>query len=152
MRTRHVLILFSSAFVISIISTLVYDVSARVSTAGDTVAAAIRLHFLHIGLWEMLLFLPFFVVAWMGRALAVKGRPVSAYVLAAVGFAVMSWLYYGGYHASQSALLQEKWTASALSVGLLPFQAAAAICVLFLPWGALMYPASRAAPPPSTSD
>lgn len=61
-------------------------------------------------------------------AMAVSSRIAANAVLACLLFAAsmtaLVYLYFVGHWGAQDALLQEKWTASALSVGLLPFEGA----------------------------
>jgi hypothetical protein len=39
----------------------------------------------------------------------------------ALSLFTLSYFYFGGFHAAEQAMVDERWTAAALSIGLLPF-------------------------------
>lgn len=107
-----------------LVGTLVADVVARVRVAGETWSEAFRSHVDWVGLafvGELLLFAPFLAIAFVCRSLAKRGLPKIAVALFAIAIAALLYFYFEGFYAAQIALLTERWTASALSVGLLPF-------------------------------
>ena len=53
-------------------------------------------------------------------------------------------LYLAGYWAAQQALLAQKWTAAALSVGLLPFKSILVLLLAAIAAGVLFWRAARA--------
>jgi hypothetical protein len=54
-------------------------------------------------------------------ALQKRARTRSTAVIFAVGMLALLYFYFRGHQDAQRALLEEHWTAAALSVGLLPF-------------------------------
>lgn len=52
---------------------------------------------------------------------------------------VLGWLYFYGYWSAQHALLERKWTAAALSVGMLPFMSIPVLLVAAIAVGILVW-------------
>lgn len=69
----------------------------------------------------MVLMAPFFVLAYLAVWVARKASVLLAAIVFVPPVAVLEWYYHWGYVAAEHALLQKKWTAAALSIGLLPF-------------------------------
>jgi hypothetical protein len=100
------------------------DLIARMTIAGDTFGSALNEH-LH---WASLtivgvfvLFIPFGGAALICGAVNKKARTRSAMALFLVAMAGLAYFYFNGFQASQQAVLNGRWTAAALSIGLLPF-------------------------------
>ena len=107
-----------------VLSTTVAEVVARVSVGGETVGEALSASFSSVGIPVLgLLFIavPFAVLAWSGLHLALRNAFWWGLLLAVVGMTFLVFQYFQGFHNSQVALLQRKWTASSLAVGLIPF-------------------------------
>lgn len=113
-----------SALAVGIGATVGSDILARMWIGGETLAAASSEH-LHyaLGSWVGTIFLlaPFLVVGCVSAAFQRQKDVRSAGVISTVGLMPLSYFYFQGYQAAQYALAEERWTAAALSIGLLPF-------------------------------
>lgn len=100
------------------------DMIARVTVAGQSLGQALSEH-VH---WASMtiaglgfLFLPFagsaLICAWADRH--AEGKSMA--VLFALSLLILAYFYFCGFEAAQQAMLDRRWTAAALSVGLLPF-------------------------------
>jgi hypothetical protein len=100
------------------------DTYARVTVAQASFSIALSdcLHYLIIQpIGTSLLLLPF-VVAGFLSAIEAKDKKIShALIILACGLLLIIFFYINGYVSSQKALLDRAWTASALSIGLMPF-------------------------------
>ena len=70
----------------------------------------------------LLLLAPIALLGWMSASLSVKKTlklGIILFVLCAMGLGL---IYFWGHMGSQHAMQNHKWTASALSVGLIPFK------------------------------
>lgn len=100
------------------------DLIARMTIAGDTLGVAVGgyLHWASLTLVGIIfLFVPFPVVALICGVANKRAKTRSAVALFVLAMAALTYFYFGGFQASQQAMLDEKWTAAALSIGLLPF-------------------------------
>jgi hypothetical protein len=114
----------ASSLLCFVVFTLGFDVIARVAVAGQSlpVAAPESMHYMvaqPIG--TLMLLAPFIAMAVLSAEVARSSNRVSASVFFCVWAAALGWLYFSGHWDAQIALGQHKWTAAALSVGLLPF-------------------------------
>jgi hypothetical protein len=75
---------------------------------------------------------PFLFLGWISASLAQKYKLSAAILLFLATFAVLGYMYFSGHMAYEACLLEKKWTAVALSVGLLPFQSASLLFILFI--------------------
>ena len=113
-----------SAVAVFVAATTGADLVARTSIAGEPLGAALREHLYWAGeqlIGTMLLFAPFAVVAFVCARLEKQARSRSAFLIFAGAMLTLLYFYFEGHQGAQYALLEEKWTAAALSVGLLPF-------------------------------
>ena len=123
-KVRLQLTFYGLATVAFILSTTVADVVARVSVGGEPVGEALSESFGSAGipvLGLVMIAVPFVALAWVGVHLALRNAFWWGLLLAFVGMSCLVLLYFQGFHYSQVAILQRKWTAAALSVGLIPF-------------------------------
>ena len=107
-----------------VVATLGSDLVARMSIAGEKMTQALSEH-LHWN-WEQLtgtmsLAAPFIAVACICALAQRRARNRSAVIIFAIATITLLYFYFSGYQASQHALLESKWTAAALAIGLLPF-------------------------------
>jgi hypothetical protein len=121
MTTRAYLLIATGVFITAVTGS---DLIARMTIAGNPLGVALAEH-LH---WASLtvagiafLFVPFVGVAFICGSANRRTKTRSAVALFVVALAVLAYFYYGGFQASQHAMLDKKWTAAALSIGLLPF-------------------------------
>jgi hypothetical protein len=100
------------------------DLIARMTIAGDTFSNALgeHLHWASLTIvGVVMLFVPFGGAALICRAANKRAKTRSAVALFLVALAALGYFYFGGFQASQQAMLDEKWTAATLLIGLLPF-------------------------------
>ena len=121
MTTKAYLVIATVVFIAAVTGS---DLIARMTIGGTTLDVAIGEH-LH---WASLtivgvvfLFAPFGGVALICGAANRRAKTRSAVALFVVAMAMLAHFYFGGFQASQQAMLDKKWTAAALSIGLLPF-------------------------------
>lgn len=113
------------------------DLIARTSIAGQPLSAALREHLYYTGVQfvgTMLLLAPFVAVAVACTRAERKARGRSAFLIFAIAMVTLLYFYFQGHQDAQVALLDKKWTAAALSVGLLPFFIGAPVALAA--WGA----------------
>ncbi|WP_066662715.1 MULTISPECIES: hypothetical protein [unclassified Sphingomonas] len=100
------------------------DVVARTSITGEAFDVALRDHLYWAGVQfvgTILLFAPFFAVAFVCSRVEKRARSRSAALIFGLAMVTLLYFYFYGYQGAQHAVLEQKWTAAALSVGLLPF-------------------------------
>jgi hypothetical protein len=121
-----------------LVGTLGSDLAARTSIAGATLEEALAEHlrWRTVG-GSLFLFAPFLGVGLIGAAVDKWASTRSAVLIFAGGALPLLYFYFDGYQDAQRALLEEKWTASALSVGLLPVVAGIPVVFLLMFAGAL---------------
>lgn len=106
------------------VSYSVADIASRMIVARSNFVDAIGDH-LEMALvppfGTLLLAGPFFVIGWLSYRLACRNALKRGIALLVAASIVLGYFYFWGLYGSQEALLQSKWTAAALSVGLLPF-------------------------------
>lgn len=91
---------------------------------GNTFGEAVREHLDWASLTMIgiiVLFFPFGIAALVCGAVNKRANTRSAAALFVFAMAALAYFYFGGFQASQHAMLDQKWTAAALSIGLLPF-------------------------------
>jgi hypothetical protein len=64
---------------------------------------------------------PYFVIAYLARRAARRTNQLVGWLVFLPPVAILGWYYYWGHIGAEKALLDQMWTAAALSVGLLPF-------------------------------
>ena len=112
------------AVVVFLAATTGADLIARTSIAGEPLAAALREHLYYAGLQfvgTILLLAPFVAVAFVCSRAEKQARSRSVALIFAAAMFTLLYFYFQGHQGAQHALLEEKWTAAALSIGLLPF-------------------------------
>ena len=98
------------------------DLIARMTITGDTLSAAADEYLASLSVVGIaFLFAPFAGVALICGAANKRAKTRGAVTLFVLGMAALTYFYFRGFEASEQAMLDEKWTAAALSVGLLPF-------------------------------
>lgn len=113
-----------TALLVFVASVTGSDLFARTTIAGEAFTLAMTEHLRWasmtiVGL--LFLFAPFAVTALICSSLNKRARTRSAVLVFSVALATLVYFYFGGFQAAQRAVLERKWTAAALSVGLLPF-------------------------------
>jgi hypothetical protein len=113
-----------SSLVAFLLGTVASDLVARTSIAGEALGQALSEHWHYAAaepVGSLILLAPFLGVGLVSATVEKWARTRSAILLFTLGTAPLLYSYFTGYQAAQHALLDEKWTAAALSVGLLPF-------------------------------
>jgi amino acid permease len=125
------------AFVVFLAATTGSDLIARTSIAGEPIAAALREHLYYAGVQivgTIFLLAPFAAVAWVCSRAEKQARIRSVSAIFAVAMFALLYFYFQGHQDAQHAVLEKKWTAAALSIGLLPFFIG--VPVVLASWGA----------------
>ncbi|MCJ8155866.1 hypothetical protein [Sphingomonas sp. LaA6.9] len=121
MKTKAYLLSASVVFVVAVTGS---DLIARMTIAGESFTNAVAEHgrwASDVALGMLLLFFPFIGTALICASTNKRANTRSAAAIFCVSMATLAYFYFGGFQVAQYALLERKWTASALSVGLLPF-------------------------------
>jgi hypothetical protein len=100
------------------------DLYARITIAGEVFAHAISEHFRWasmtiVGLF--FLFAPFAGVALICCRANRRGRTRSVLAIFCFAILCLGYFYFNGFQSAQHAMIMKRWTAAALSIGLLPF-------------------------------
>jgi len=133
---------FASAIIVALVAIVGFDVVSRVVVADKALRLAFSETLRVLGAQPvdtLVLFLPFAAVGVLAAETTKASRMVPAVTLFALSVAALWWLYFSGFMGGQHALLERKWTAAALSVGLLPFTSipivfVAALVAGFVAW------------------
>ncbi len=119
MTTRAYLLIATGVFLAAVTGS---DLIARMTIAGNPLSIALTEHLNSLWIGGILfLSAPFVGVAFICGAANKWAKTRSVVALFFTAMAVLAYFYFGGFQASQQALLDSKWTAAALSIGLLPF-------------------------------
>jgi hypothetical protein len=100
------------------------DIAARVTVAEESFGVAVAQSFASWlnPLAALIIALPFVAAELLAVEVARYSSVRVAAVLFGLVVAALGLLYFAGYTSSHQAMLQHKWTAASLSVGLLPVQ------------------------------
>jgi hypothetical protein len=114
-----------------LLATVGFDVFARMAVGQQSLWHAVYEHFYYAGvqpIGTLLLLAPFLGLAVVSGRIAPRNSSGSMWLFC-IGALFLTGLYFRGFYGSQQALQAKKWTAAALSVGLLPFQGAVVLLV-----------------------
>ena len=113
------------ALVVFLAGTTGADLVARTAIAGEPFGVALRDHLYYYAgvqlVGTIFLLAPFVAVSFLCARAGRQARTRSVASIFAVTMLTLFYFYYQGHQGAQLALLEEKWTASALAVGMLPF-------------------------------
>jgi hypothetical protein len=113
------------ALIVFLAGTTGADLIARTSIAGEPFGAALQEHLYYYAGVQIVgtafLLTPFLAVAYLCARTEEKARGRMVFLIFSAAMLVLLYFYFQGHQAAQYALLEEKWTASALAVGMLPF-------------------------------
>jgi hypothetical protein len=105
-----------------IAATLVTDVIARMSFSKVSLFGAVGDHFRYAGIiLSVMMIIPFVAISAICALLEKSTKPKISFVIYVISTGCLIYFYAKGFWAAQEALQQERWTASSLSVGILPF-------------------------------
>lgn len=131
-RHRPYMLFLGLAVAMFVVAHVGFEVYARLLVGRNGLSEALHetLYYSAIQpIGSMMLLAPFLFLGWMAASLAKKKTMKVGMLLFAVGVTILTVMYFKGHIGAQQAMLAHKWTAAALSVGLLPFQS---IPVLFI--------------------
>jgi hypothetical protein len=105
-------------------ATIGSDVVARVNVVGDSMGRAVSqsIYSALTQLGTLWLLFPFAVVGFLSVFVARMANSAAALLLFGGSVTGLGWQYFWGYWHAQQAIQEQKWTAAALSVGMLPFE------------------------------
>jgi uncharacterized membrane-anchored protein len=112
------------------ICTVGFDVHARMTVGAETYEHALSEHLHYAGVGSVLLSLPFIALGAGAAVFFTRKSAAYGIIVFLIGVAILAFLYYRGYISSQVAMSNKRWTAAALSVGLLPFESFGVLIVL----------------------
>ncbi len=119
---RYVFFLFASLLSFLLV-TVGFEIWALTSMRGESLSYAFAnsTDYTQFPSIAAFTYAPFFVVAWICASLGRVSLPraIGLFVFCIVIFAAM---YYSAYMRSEAYMLQGKWTAASLAVGLVPFE------------------------------
>jgi hypothetical protein len=133
--SREHKLFLSSAIAASVISIIGFDIFARISIRSEKLITALgeSLYFNGIQIvGTLMLIAPFLVLGGMAVVASKNGGLRRGWCFFICGVLPLMGLYLRGILAANHFLEQEKWTASSLSIGLLPFKS---IPILFIGLG-----------------
>lgn len=128
------------AVMVFLVATTGADLVARTSIAAEPFSAALREHLYWAGVQfagTTLLLAPFVVVAIVCARVEKQARRRSAALIFGGAMLALLYFYFQGHQGAQHALVEEKWTAAALSIGLLPFFVGVPVVLAVIGAGAL---------------
>lgn len=128
------------ALVVFLAGTTGADLVARTSIAGEPFGVALREHLYWAGLQfvgTLMLLAPFVAAAFVCARAGKQARTRTVAPIFTAAMLTLLYFYFQGHQGAQLALLQEKWTASALSVGMLPFYPGIPVVLAVIAAGAL---------------
>lgn len=131
LRDRPYVLFFGLAVVMFFVAHICFEVFARLSIRQSDFVEAVSETFYYSTIQPVgtiMLLAPFALLGWMAASLTRKKTLKQGAILFSIGAVVLSLMYFVGHMGAEQAMLNRKWTAAALSVGLLPFQS---IPVLF---------------------
>jgi hypothetical protein len=122
-RARLHLVFSAAGLAAFLVATVGFDFLARAVVSNESVglAASNSVRWLAEPLWTFLLLLPFLAAAILGAELSKAASARVGRAFFAVLLGVLGLLYFSGFWGAQTALVERKWTAATLSVGLTPF-------------------------------
>jgi hypothetical protein len=124
-----------------LVATTGADVIARMTIANEPLTTALREHFYWAGVQFVgtsLLLAPFAGVALVCAGVEKRAQSRSAAFIFGAAMLVLIYFYFQGHQAAQHALLEQHWTAAALSIRLLPFFVGLPVAVTALGVGILV--------------
>lgn len=123
---------FSLAILLFLAATAGSDVVARITVSGEGVGKAVTEHFYYAfvqPVGTVMLLAPFALLGWMSASLAKRQGFERGLVLFLIGALLLGTMFFSAYQDSQKYMSQKMWTASTLSIGLLPFKSAPLLLV-----------------------
>ncbi len=122
----------------ALVSILLFDVVARMMVRAETFSNAINdsvYYSVTQPIGTIMLLFPFLFVGWISAVVSKDAQQWKGWCYFICGVGVLFYLYFAGQMNASYYIEQKQWTASALSVGLLPFYSIPAlICAFSIGW------------------
>lgn len=118
---RAYLLIATAAFVVAVTGS---DMFARMRIGQLSFGHALGQHLEWVSMTivgNLVLLAPFLAVGAICAIANHRARTRSAACLFGVALVFLTYFYFKGFQAAEQAMLDEHWTAAALSIGLLPF-------------------------------
>ena len=119
-------------------SVLLFDAIGRLTYRNETIFEAIKetLYYLTVQpIGTAMLLAPYLILGFVSAKAAKNNNIKKGMCFFVSGLISLSYIYYSGYLAASYYMELKKWTASSLSVGMLPFQSIIALPIgLFFGW------------------
>ena len=128
------------ALVVFVAATAGSDLVARTSIGGETLNYALNEHLYYAyvqAVGTILLLAPFVGIAVICAHFERHARIRIVIAIFAVAMIALLYFYFEGHQAERHAMLEKKWTAAALSIGLLPFFVGIPVTLVAMGAGAL---------------
>ena len=125
---------FTLSLIAFFISVILFDINGRLLYRDETFFFALKdcLYYLAVQpVGTVMLLAPYLTLGWVSSRASKDIKKGMCYFIP--GILSLSYIYYFGYLGASYYMEQQKWTASALSVGLLPFKS-----IIVLPIGLLI--------------
>ncbi len=135
LRDRPYLLFFCLAAGAFVVAHVGFEVFARLWVGRNTALEAVNETLYYSAtqpLGTVMLLTPFVLLGWMAGSLAAKRTLKSGMILFVAGAIVLGLMYLRGHLGAEQAMQNHKWTAAALSVGLLPFLSMPVLFVIFV--------------------
>jgi hypothetical protein len=124
--------------VLFFISVVLFDINGRIEYRNEPLSVALKdsLYYLAVQpIGTAFLLVPYLVLGWFSAKESKEFNIKRGLCFFIPGLLSLSYIYYYGYLAASYFIEHEKWTASALSVGMLPFKSVVALPTgLFVGW------------------
>lgn len=134
-RDRPYLLFCCLAAAAYVVADIGFSVVARKFVAQASISDALveTLHYTVVEpIGSLMLLAPFALLGWMAASLA-KSRTLGAgLLLFSAGAAALGLVYFWGHVGAEQAMLNRKWTAASLAIGLLPFQSLPILFVILI--------------------
>lgn len=123
-----------SSLLAALISIIVFDVVSRITIRAEAFSSALNntiYYSVTQPIGTIMLLLPFLIVGWVSALASKDGKLWKGWNYFVCGVGVLFYLYFTGQMNASYYIEQKQWTASALSVGLLPFYSIPALIIAF---------------------
>ncbi len=127
-------VFISSSLLTALISIMLFDVTARIMIRTQPFTKALNESVYYLvtqPIGTLMLLVPFLIVGWVSAIASRDSKQWKGWSYFICGIGVLFYLYFNGQMNASCYIEQKQWTASALSVGLLPFYSIPALIIAF---------------------
>jgi len=136
--TKEQKLFYTLGLVAFLISVVLFDINWRIEYRDESFIFALRdsLYYLAVQpIGTLMLLAPYLVLGWFSSKESKDSDVKKGLCFFVPGLLALSYIYYYGYLGASYFIEHRQWTASALSVGLLPFKSIIALPIgLFIGW------------------